>query len=45
MPIQMKLNDPRSMKAMAVAGFAPDRSSCGKNRTSATKMTAVWSRP
>ena len=33
------------MNVSAVAGFAFAKSSCGKNRTSATKMTAVWMRP
>ncbi len=40
-----KLNEPISMNVATVGGFAADRSSCGKNRISATKMTDVWTRP
>ena len=38
-------NDPRSMNATTVTGFAPVTSSWGKNRTSTTRITAVWIRP
>ncbi len=45
MPMPTKLNDPRAMNVSAVAGFEIEKSSCGKNRTSAMKITAVWMKP
>ena len=33
------------MNVATVAGFAADRSSCGKNSSRATKITDVWTRP
>ena len=40
-----KLNEPSSMNVSAVAGFELREVQLGKNRTSATKITAVWMRP
>ena len=45
MPIPTRLNEPSRTNTIVVVALALSSSICGKNSTSATKVTAVWTSP